>query len=93
MTDPFDRAVARERLERQERTTSRVKAGFTHHLKVYVAVNLLLVAIWALTDRSYFWPAWSMLGWGIGLYFHWSQVRHHERRDRQMHDELGSADL
>ncbi|MEZ5175510.1 MAG: 2TM domain-containing protein [Acidimicrobiia bacterium] len=46
------------------------KRAFWTHLVVYVAVNAFLVAIWAITDRSYFWPAWVMLGWGIGLVAH-----------------------
>ncbi len=37
------------------------------HERTYVAVMLLLVAIWALTGAGYFWPVWPMLGWGIGL--------------------------
>ena len=37
------------------------------HERAYVAVMLLLVAIWALTGAGYFWPIWPMLGWGIGV--------------------------
>lgn len=37
------------------------------HLRAYVAVNLMLVAIWALTGAGYFWPIWPILGWGIGV--------------------------
>jgi hypothetical protein len=37
------------------------------HERTYVAVMLLLVAIWALTGAGYFWPIWPMLGWGVGL--------------------------
>jgi hypothetical protein len=33
----------------------------------FVAVNLLLVAIWAFTGAGYFWPAWVMLWWGAAL--------------------------
>lgn len=49
------------------------KREFWGHVLTYVLVNLLLVAIWALSGRGYFWPGWSMAGWGIGLAFHaWS---------------------
>ena len=34
---------------------------------VFLAVNLLLIAIWALTGAGYFWPIWPLLGWGAGL--------------------------
>ena len=37
------------------------------HLRVYLAVNTMLVLIWALTGAGYFWPAWPILGWGIGV--------------------------
>ena len=30
-------------------------------------VNLLLVAIWAVSGAGYFWPAWVMLWWGFAL--------------------------
>jgi hypothetical protein len=36
-------------------------------LPVYLAVSLLLVAIWALTGMGYFWPVWPILGWGVSF--------------------------
>lgn len=36
-------------------------------LQPYLAVMVLLVAIWALTGGGYFWPVWPMLGWGLPL--------------------------
>lgn len=33
-------------------------------------MNTLLIAIWALTSRGFFWPIFPMLGWGIGLSIH-----------------------
>ena len=46
------------------------KTEFRSHLTAYVLVNIGLVVFWALTDRSYFWPGWPILGWGIGVGFH-----------------------
>jgi hypothetical protein len=41
------------------------------HLGTYLAVNLMLVMIWALTmPGGYFWPIWPMMGWGVGLVSH-----------------------
>ncbi len=37
------------------------------HLVVYVVVNAMLIGIWAIGDRGYFWPAWVLLGWGVGV--------------------------
>jgi len=33
----------------------------------YVVVNLMFVGIWAVTCGGYFWPAWIIFGWGVGL--------------------------
>ena len=33
----------------------------------YLAVNLMLIVIWAATGAGYFWPIWPLLGWGVGL--------------------------
>ena len=38
-----------------------------NHLRAYIAVNVMLVAIWALTGAGYFWPIWPILGWGVGV--------------------------
>jgi hypothetical protein len=45
------------------RARSRVPAQWA----AFLAVNLLLIAIWALTGAGYFWPVWPLLGWGFGL--------------------------
>lgn len=61
--------------ERRAAAIKRVKArrDFRGHVAAYVLVNMLLVGIWALSGGGYFWPVWSILGWGIGLAFHgWS---------------------
>ena len=52
-----------------ERARKRVekKREFRGNLAAYVVVNAFLVAIWALTGYGYFWPAWVMAGWGVGL--------------------------
>ncbi|MCW3108505.1 MAG: hypothetical protein JWQ09_3011 [Segetibacter sp.] len=51
------------------------RAAFKISSFTYVTVNCMLIAIWYFTSGpgSYFWPIWSMLGWGIGVatqYFH-----------------------
>ena len=35
-----------------------------------ILVAILLLAIWALSGAGYFWPAWVIGGWGIGLVLH-----------------------
>jgi hypothetical protein len=46
-------------------------SDFGEHLRVFLAVNGLLVAIWALTGAGYFWPVWPFMGWGIAVVVHW----------------------
>jgi hypothetical protein len=46
----------------------------------FLAVALLLIAIWAATGAGYFWPAWPILGWGLGLIGPCSRAAGHRRR-------------
>jgi hypothetical protein len=63
MEDMDLRKAAVERLE--------AKREFWGHVFVYLAVNVLLVLIWATTNNAgYFWPVWPIAGWGIGLAVH-----------------------
>jgi hypothetical protein len=47
-----------------------VKIGFYIHLAVYIAVNIVLVAINLRTSPQYIWFKWPLIGWGIGVFFH-----------------------
>lgn len=64
------RAAAEESLKR--------KRGFRVHLRVYILVNLLLWAIWAVllatAGVGFPWPVFPLVGWGIGVAFHWHAV-------------------
>ena len=60
--DDAARALARRRLE--------AKQDFISHLVAYVVVNVFMIGIWAFTGGGYFWPAWVMGSWGIGLALH-----------------------
>jgi hypothetical protein len=57
---------------RREAAIKRLEAkrGFRVHAAIYAIVNLLLVAIWAFSGHSYFWPIWPIIGWGVGLAIH-----------------------
>jgi len=46
----------------------------------FIAVNLVLIAIWAATGAGYFWPIWPLLGWGLGLIGPCGRPGHHRRR-------------
>ena len=58
--------------QKREIAVRRVKErrDFYWHLGTYLIVNAFLIAVWAWSDASYFWPFWVLVGWGIGLAFH-----------------------
>jgi hypothetical protein len=70
MDAPTDPVISEEEMRLRATRNAYRKRGFRHHLRTYVLVNLLLVAIWAVTGADYFWPIWPILGWGIGIGFH-----------------------
>ena len=44
------------------------RRDFRGHLLVYVLVNAFLIVIWAVTSSGgFFWPAFPLVGWGIGV--------------------------
>jgi 2TM domain len=58
VTEP-DRVAARKRIDKRRG----LQGGFV----AYIVVNAFLVVVWALTGAGYFWPAWIMAGWGVGM--------------------------
>ena len=40
------------------------------HAVIYALVMALLVFIWLTTGAGYFWPQWSIVGWGLLLALH-----------------------
>ena len=57
-----DRERARKRLQDRK--------DFGSHLVAYIVVNAFLIGVWAFTGAGYFWPAWVLAGWGVGLALH-----------------------
>lgn len=45
----------------------RKRRDFYGHLVIYVLVNGFLIGIWAITGQGFFWPAFVLGAWGIGL--------------------------
>ena len=63
LTGETARDLREEALQRLKK-----KQDFRAHVLVYVLVNALLWAIWALaTPDSLIWPVFPMAGWGVGL--------------------------
>ena len=67
--------MSEEELYREARKRVEEKKGFFTHLAVYVAVNIMLVLIWAfVTDGGFPWFIFPLAGWGIGILFHFLGV-------------------
>jgi len=72
----------RDRLQSQpsESWTQRDGEGFRRHLRAYVGVIGFLFVIDVITGDG-LWFYWPALGWGLGLFLHWS--RGHARPNRR----------
>lgn len=48
---------------------------FQAHVGAYLVINTVFVLIWTRNRRRFFWPAYPLIGWGLGLSFqHFSAV-------------------
>ncbi len=52
----------------------RERQQFYAHLAFFVVMSVYLVFVWARSGSSFFWPAWALVGWGIGIFAHASHV-------------------
>lgn len=59
-------------LERLARKRAGMRMGWLIHASVFLAVNLLLAAISASSDKH--WAVFPFLGWGLGLAIHGAVV-------------------
>ncbi|MEH2449254.1 MAG: 2TM domain-containing protein [Nostoc sp.] len=67
--------LAQQEEERSQRTfnTFRRRDFWTHFVS-FIAVNLFLILLNLITSPSYFWAIFPVIGWGLGLFFHWWSV-------------------
>lgn len=76
-----DRERARQRLQSRR--------DFSSHLVAFVVINGFLVGAWAITGAGYFWPAWILAGWGVGLVLHaWETFIHRPVTEEDVDAEL-----
>ena len=79
----------KEELLKQAKRRVFLRKSVVWHLVSYVAVNVLLVAIYYFTTPGgYFWPIWSLLGWGFGFLCHAIVVGSILRSGRGTQDEV-----
>lgn len=57
------------------------RASFKGSIAAYFIVNCFLIGVWYFSSGpySYFWPIWPMLGWGIGIAFHYFDAYHNPK--------------
>lgn len=80
-----DIARAFEALPRRWRSRGLARAhqsALRLHAAAYASVNASLVGVWALTGEGRFWPAQSLLPWGVLLGWHAYGYRRFRRRRR-----------
>jgi uncharacterized membrane protein len=91
MSDAFERAADREeeeyraRRERRERRNSEGnRTAFRIHLTTYIAVQVLIVVVWALVlalgGTGHPWFLYPLLAWGVGVAAHYAAVRDRLRK-------------
>jgi hypothetical protein len=58
--------------------TAKARVAFRWSLMTYFILNSFLVVVWFFTSgpESYFWPVWSIMGWGIGIAFQYFHAYH-----------------
>lgn len=68
-----------------------LKRGLQIHALIYVLANVIQVIVWfAYTPEQFFWPIWSILGWGIGLVFHiWAIYSGSGSDEARIQNEIG----
>lgn len=75
--------------------TAQKRAGFKYNVLVYFIMNLIFWTIWYISLRNNNtppaqrdvipWPVWPMVGWGIGVFFHYIYAY-------KMHDTLAEKE-
>jgi hypothetical protein len=61
--------------------TAQKRAGFKYHVLIYFIMNIFFWTVWYLSLKNtpspithiekIPWPVWPMVGWGIGIFFHY----------------------
>ncbi|MEH2411395.1 2TM domain-containing protein [Nostoc sp.] len=77
--------LAQQEEERSRRTFNTFRSrGFWAHFVSFLAVNLFLILLNLITSPSYFWAIFPVLGWGLGLFFHWWSVYQTKTEDYEI---------
>ncbi|MEH1833262.1 MAG: 2TM domain-containing protein [Nostoc sp.] len=77
--------LAQQEEERSRHTFNTFRRrDFWGHFVSFIAVNLFLILLNLITSPSYFWAIFPVLGWGLGLFFHWWSVYQSKTEDYEI---------
>ena len=62
-----DQATPEQAARDQAVNRLKKQRDFRGHLVAYLLVNTVLVVIWATTSHGFFWPAFVIVPWGLGV--------------------------
>lgn len=76
--------------EAREAALERIKArrGFNQFIVTTLAMNVFLLAIWALTGAGFFWPGFVMAGSVIAIVTRWAALRNGSVSDAEVEAEI-----
>ena len=73
--------LSEEQIYEEAKQRVKAKRDFWGHFGVWVAINTMLIIIWALTDLGgYPWFLWPLGMWGVFVLLHYLRVFVFERR-------------
>jgi fatty acid desaturase len=71
----MSKQMSEEQIYEQAKKRVEARRGFFIHLIVYICVNIFLIIIWAFAAGGGFpWFIFPLVGWGIGLLFHYLEA-------------------
>ena len=89
---PIDDTAADDTATLRKRAARRIRnrREFHRHLVIYLLVNALVIAVWAMTSPGgFFWPVFLIAAWGIGLVMHgWDAYVDPEISDAEIDREI-----
>ena len=66
--------MSEEKIYEEAKRIVKAKRDFWGHFGAWAAINIILIIIWALTDRGYPWFVWPLGIWGVFVLFHFLRV-------------------
>ena len=76
--------MSEEQIYEEAKKRIEARRGFYSHLAAYVIVNVMLILIWAfVSDDAFPWFIFPLVGWGIGILFHFLGVFVFEGKSRR----------